>query len=191
MIARPHQGVGTADRFKLFRREHLDQIEPLSRLPGSYVEAIRAVSYVLPFAVNSYVMDELIDWSRVPEDPIFQLTFPQREMLAPADFDRIRNLIRSGAPREAIQAAAHEIQFSMNPHPAGQSTLNVPVQGCHTLAGVQHKYRETTLFFPSQGQTCLSYCTYCFRWPQFVGLDSLKFAARERSEEHTSELQSR
>lgn len=179
MIARPHQGVGTADRFKLFRREHLDQIEPLSRLPGSYVEAIRAVSYVLPFAVNSYVIDELIDWSRVPEDPIFQLTFPQREMLAPADFDRIRNLMRSGAPREAIQAAAHEIQFSMNPHPAGQSTLNVPLQGCHTLAGVQHKYRETTLFFPSQGQTCLSYCTYCFRWPQFVGLDSLKFAARE------------
>jgi KamA family protein len=44
---------------------------------------------------------------------------------------------------------------------------------------MQHKYRETTLFFPSQGQTCHAYCTYCFRWPQFVGIDELKFASRE------------
>jgi L-lysine 2,3-aminomutase len=35
------------------------------------------------------------------------------------------------------------------------------------------------LFFPAQGQTCHSYCTYCFRWPQFVGLDDMKFAAAE------------
>jgi KamA family protein len=58
-------------------------------------------------------------------------------------------------------------------------TLNVPLQGASTLDGVQHKYRETVLFFPSRGQTCFSYCTYCFRWPQFVGLSEMKFAARE------------
>ncbi|HMY21699.1 MAG TPA: hypothetical protein PKA58_35495, partial [Polyangium sp.] len=45
--------------------------------------------------------------------------------------------------------------------------------------GIQHKYRETVLFFPTQGQTCHAYCTYCFRWPQFVGLDDLKFASKE------------
>ena len=44
---------------------------------------------------------------------------------------------------------------------------------------MQHKYRETVLFFPSQGQTCHAYCTYCFRWAQFVGIDGLKFANRE------------
>ena len=44
---------------------------------------------------------------------------------------------------------------------------------------MQHKYRETVLFFPSQGQTCHAYCTFCFRWPQFVGMDGLKFAMRE------------
>jgi KamA family protein len=179
MIAREDQGVGASERFKLFRLEHLDQIEPLQRLPRSEVEAIRAVSHVLPFAVNSYVVDELIDWTRVPQDPIFQLTFPQREMLAPADFDRIDGLVRSKAPKDVIQAAARDIQFAMNPHPAGQATLNVPMQSSAPLAGVQHKYRETALFFPSRGQTCLSYCTYCFRWPQFVGLNDMKFAARE------------
>ena len=44
---------------------------------------------------------------------------------------------------------------------------------------MQHKYAETVLFFPAAGQTCHAYCTYCFRWAQFVGIDELKFAARE------------
>jgi L-lysine 2,3-aminomutase len=157
----------------------MDQIEPLRRLPRDEIDAIRAVAHVLPFAVNSYVIDELIDWSHVPDDPIFQLTFPQREMLAPGDFDRIHRLVTTDAPRDEVQATAREIQLSMNPHPAGQATLNVPIVDRAPVAGVQHKYRETVLFFPSRGQTCLSYCTYCFRWPQFVGLDDMKFAARE------------
>ncbi|HEY8452772.1 MAG TPA: lysine 2,3-aminomutase, partial [Natronosporangium sp.] len=41
----------------------------------------------------------------------------------------------------------------------------------------QHKYPETVLFFPKQGQTCHAYCTYCFRWAQFVGDADLKFAS--------------
>jgi L-lysine 2,3-aminomutase len=44
---------------------------------------------------------------------------------------------------------------------------------------MQHKYRETVLFFPSQGQTCHAYCTFCFRWPQFSGMEGLKFAMKE------------
>jgi len=35
------------------------------------------------------------------------------------------------------------------------------------------------LFFPGQGQTCHAYCTFCFRWPQFVGMNELKFAMKE------------
>jgi KamA family protein len=57
--------------------------------------------------------------------------------------------------------------------------LNVPRANGMALRGIQHKYRETVLFFPSQGQTCHAYCTYCFRWAQFVGIDELKFAERE------------
>ena len=44
---------------------------------------------------------------------------------------------------------------------------------------MQHKYHETCLFFPSQSQTCHAYCTFCFRWPQFVGMDEMKFAMKE------------
>lgn len=44
------------------------------------------------------------------------------------------------------------------------------------MPGVQHKYAETCLVFPSVGQTCHAFCTYCFRWAQFVGWRDLKFA---------------
>ncbi|MFB5631654.1 MAG: KamA family radical SAM protein, partial [Nitrosopumilaceae archaeon] len=28
-------------------------------------------------------------------------------------------------------------------------------------------------------QTCHAYCSFCFRWPQFVGMDEMKFAMKE------------
>jgi KamA family protein len=59
--------------------------------------------------------------------------------------------------------------------------MNVPRLGDDPLPGMQHKYRETVLFFPAPGQTCHAYCSYCFRWAQFVGIDELKFANREAS----------
>jgi L-lysine 2,3-aminomutase len=55
--------------------------------------------------------------------------------------------------------------------------LNIPTFRGQPMPGVQHKYRETLLFFPKQGQTCHAYCTYCFRWAQFVGEPDLKMAA--------------
>jgi len=67
----------------------------------------------------------------------------------------------------------------LNPHPAGQLALNVPELGEEPLPGVQHKYHETVLVFPKQGQTCHSYCTYCFRWAQFVDEPDLKMATSD------------
>ncbi|MBL9077765.1 MAG: lysine 2,3-aminomutase [Planctomycetes bacterium] len=165
--------------FRVFTRRDLDRIPQLQRLGADERLAMQAVAQVLPFRVNDYVCDELIDWDRVPDDPMFQLTFPQPGMLAPDDLARIVDLLRRGAPDDEVQRHARQIQQAMNPHPAGQVELNVPRLDGEPLPGMQHKYRETVLFFPSSGQTCHTYCTYCFRWPQFVGLDELKFAARE------------
>src|SRR5690554_8070991 len=124
---------------------------------------MRVVAQVLPFRVNQYVIDELIDWDQVPNDPIFQLTFPQKGMLQPEDYERMAEAMRNNADRAEIKKLAREIQASLNPHPAGQQEMNVPMLDGEPLAGVQHKYRETLLFFPSQGQVCHAYCTFCFR----------------------------
>ena len=166
-------------KFRVFTHKQLDEITQLEGLPETDRVAMAAVAAVLPFRVNNYVIDELIDWDDVPTDPMFQLTFPQPGMLKPRDFSRIVQLLARGRPAAEVQAVAREIQMSLNPHPAGQLEMNVPKLDGKAVAGVQHKYRETVLFFPSAGQTCHSYCTYCFRWAQFVGLDDLRFAANE------------
>ncbi|MDV3238719.1 MAG: lysine 2,3-aminomutase [Gammaproteobacteria bacterium] len=171
-------------RFQVYTERQLDQIAPLRRLSEEQRFAMRVVAQVLPFRVNQYVIDELIDWDRVPDDPIFQLTFPQQGMLAPDDFGRVADALRRGADRAEVKQIAREIQARLNPHPAGQQELNVPMLDGEPLPGVQHKYRETVLFFPSQGQVCHSYCTFCFRWAQFVGDKELRFASNEAETLH-------
>ena len=81
-------------------------------------------------------------------------------------------------PSQAFQDEINKIRLKLNPNPAGQE-YNVPSFEGKKLHGIQHKYRETVLFFPSQGQTCHAYCTFCFRWPQFTGLKDLRFAMKE------------
>jgi L-lysine 2,3-aminomutase len=143
------------------------------------MEAIDIVGSVLPFKTNNYVVENLINWDNVPDDPIFILTFPQKGMLRPRHYQKIERLIKQGASKSEIKIAADEIRLELNPHPAGQLEHNVPFMDGEKILGMQHKYRETVLFFPGQGQTCHAYCTFCFRWPQFVGMDELKFASRQ------------
>ena len=166
-------------RFQAYGPYDIDRIPQVKKLDEDTRIAMKAVAAVFPFRVNGYVLDELIDWDHIPEDPIFQLTFPQIGMLEPADYREMAELVRGGAPRHEIVEAARRIQWKLNPHPAGQKRLNVPSLDGESLVGMQHKYRETVLFFPSQGQTCHAYCTYCFRWAQFVGIENLKFAERD------------
>jgi KamA family protein len=166
-------------KFEVFERRQIDAIPRLAALPASERDMMKVVSLVFPFRVNRYVLEELIDWGRVPDDPMYRLTFPHRDMLSAADYAAMERLWSQAAPDAVIKAAAQKIQHRLNPHPAGQMECNVPLLDGEPLAGIQHKYRETVLFFPAQGQTCHSYCSYCFRWPQFVGLAGLKFANKE------------
>ncbi|MGH7657953.1 MAG: lysine 2,3-aminomutase, partial [Gemmatimonadales bacterium] len=166
-------------RYKPYTLRNVAQLEQFQSLPEDLRFAVRVVGEVLPFRTNNYVVEQLINWSNVPQDPMFVLNFPQREMLSPAHFDTMARLIRREASREEIRAQADRIRLELRPHPAGQLEANRPEMEGHTLRGMQHKYRETVLFFPSQGQTCHAYCSFCFRWPQFVGMDELKIAMNE------------
>jgi KamA family protein len=154
-------------------------IPEVQNLSDDLIDAIEIVGSVLPFKTNNYVVENLIDWNRVPDDPIFILTFPQKEMLLPHHYQKMEGLFKDKASKDEIRAAANEIRLELNPHPAGQLEHNVPMIEGEKLFGMQHKYRETVLFFPSQGQTCHAYCTFCFRWPQFVGMGDLKFASKQ------------
>ena len=163
-------------RFRAYTAKHLDALTARAGLDASERLAVRAVATVLPFRTNAYVAEELIDWDAAPDDPIYRLVFPQADMLPEADVRRLGGLLARGAPDDEVRATAHQVRMRLNPHPAGQLMLNAPSLDGRPLPGLQHKYPETVLFFPRQGQTCHAYCTYCFRWAQFVDEPELKMA---------------
>lgn len=166
-------------RFRAYTAKHLDALTARAGLDAGQRLAIQAVATVLPFRTNAYVVEQLIDWDAAPDDPIYRLVFPQADMLPEADVAAIAGLLASGAPDGEVRAAAHQVRMRLNPHPAGQLALNIPDLADGPVPGMQHKYPETVLVFPKQGQTCHAYCTYCFRWAQFVDEPGLKMATAD------------
>jgi KamA family protein len=165
------------NKIKFYTLKNIDSTEHYNNLTDEQKEAIRVVGSILPFRVNNYVIDNLIDWNNIPNDPIYQLTFMQKGMLSDEHYDIVKNVINNVSSTQGdIASTIFKIRQNLNPHPAGQLSQNVPKQDDESVQGVQHKYNETVLVFPSPGQMCHAYCTFCFRWPQFIGDKDLKFA---------------
>ena len=166
-------------QMKFYGLKNLRQIPQIRRLSEEQISGIELAARVFPFRVNNYVLEELIDWENIPDDPIFRLTFPMPEMLEREHHSLLSEALRNGYSGEKLKNVIREILFDLNPHPDGQLTANIPRLNDEVIKGIQHKYRETVLVFPSSGQTCHSYCTFCFRWAQFIGVNDIKFATDE------------
>lgn len=165
-------------RFITYNAKNFREIEYMRYLPKSLLEEIDIVSRVIPFKTNNYVVDYLIDWENYKHDPIYILNFPNKEMLTEDQFERLSHAYKNSSSNGSLDQTIYDIRMEMNPHPAQQMT-NVPSLKGEELKGLQHKYKDIVLFFPSQGQTCHAHCTFCFRWPQFVKDLDLKFSMRE------------
>ena len=93
---------------------------------------LEAVSLVFPLRANRYVLDHLIDWDRVPDDPVFRLVFPQPEMLPEHMLSELCDALSRQTGRAELDRLVRRLQLALNPQPAGQTTLNVPL---HDLEG--------------------------------------------------------
>ena len=93
-------------QFKVYTLKDIDRIVQLQALPESVLFEMKVVSSILPFRVNQYVIENLIDWSNVPDDPLYQLTFPQKDMLPPHVYQQMAQLMQQNAPRAEIQSLA-------------------------------------------------------------------------------------
>lgn len=166
-------------KYKAYSLGNYLTLPQVEKLPAEAKKHIQVVGSVLPFKVSNYVVDELIDWENYETDPMYHLTFPQKDMLLPGHYRKMEKALDQITDRAYLKEVSNSIRLQLNPHPAGQKEHNVPEIDGIKLTGLQHKYRETVLFFPGSGQTCHSYCTFCFRWPQFVGMEEMKFAMQE------------
>jgi len=166
------------ERYKAISLQSLDKVVENHPELEPHLEDIRLSGLIFPFKASPYYVDELVDWKaeNLRDDPFYRLIFPTMDMLIPEHQEKLRAARAAGDPAALIQTVA-DIRAELNPHPAGQKELNAPKND--ELTGVQHKYSETVLVFPAAAQTCHAYCTYCFRWAQFIGDDELRFAQKE------------
>lgn len=163
------------EKMVFYANQRIVSVPQLAQIDPKLAHGIRLAALVFPFKVNNYVLDNLIDWEAGEDDPMFRLVFPHPDMLLPEDLSCLDRLHAAGNQADLDKEVAR-IRARMNPHSSDQ-LVNVPQFEGHSVEGVQHKYDETALVFPKQGQTCHAYCTFCFRWPQFVKTDVDKFEA--------------
>ena len=146
-------------RFKAIALNALDEwAERFPRLKPE-LQDIQRSALIFPFKASPYLVEELIDWEMegdIKDDPFYRLVFPTMAMLSKEHEKYLNDAVDGGDPF-AIKEAVEVIRESLNPHPAGQKTLNAPKKA--ELTGVQHKYSETCLFFAAAAQTCHAYCT--------------------------------
>lgn len=174
------------ERYRAITLHAVDKVAEKHPEIIQHLDDIRLSGLIFPFKASPYLVDELIDWSvgtdKVRDDPFYRLVFPTLEMLSDEHREKLIKAKDDGDP-SVIMKVVGEIRDDLNPHPAGQKTLNAPKSKSQetqsSLTGVQHKYSETVLVFPAAAQTCHAYCTYCFRWAQFIGDDELRFAQKE------------
>lgn len=159
---------------KAYHHHQLDEIEGFRSLPKPVKDSVRIAAQVFPFKISEYLVRELIDWDRGADDPIFRLAFPLKEMLGPEDQATLTGLLESRGSAAHLAAAVDAIRQRLNPNPGDQKS-NVPSHEGRPLEGVQHKYSNTVLLFPSRGQTCHSHCSFCFRWSQFTAMSEEVF----------------
>ena len=166
-------------KYRPYTLKNYHKISQLKFLSETAISDMDVVGKILPFKTNNYVVDELIDWDSYENDPLFIINFPQKRLISRKHFDLISSLLKSDADNSVINQAVDGIRLGLNPHPAGQLECNIPELDGSKLSGIQHKYRETMLVFPAQGQTCHAYCTFCFRWPQFTGMGDYKMTLKQ------------
>lgn len=165
--------LSTTSGSRIASLPHLQAIDPATR------HEMAVVAMVLPFKVNNYVLDELIDWASAPDDPIFRLIFPNRKMLPPnlyLDAERIYLNQQSG---KDIRPEVELLRRTLDPYLDDKPQRNRPIDEDGPIDGLMHKYPDSVLFFPSQGQTCHAHCGYCYRWGQLVGTWDIRQQVRE------------
>jgi len=83
-------------KYKAYTLRNFREIPQMGILSEEQLFNIEVVGQVLPFKTNNFVIDHLINWEAVPDDPMFLLTFPQRGMLLPTHYDEIATLLQQG-----------------------------------------------------------------------------------------------
>ena|SRR6266542_2710863 len=93
-------------KFQLLSRSNISELFS-SRARHIDSSEYLAAAAVFPMRANNYVVDNLINWTNVPEDPMFLLTFPQPDMLSKDDLYSLKTALSDGSSKVAQRELAY------------------------------------------------------------------------------------
>ena len=124
------------------------------------------VTKILHFKVNDHVINNLINWEDLENDPLYKLIFPQRGMVLDKDYLRLQNRIDISADNTSIELASLVARKNLYPPYIPENDSHIQIDGLY------HLLPKTLELFPTKASTCHAYCTYCHRWMPLVEQDT-------------------
>ena len=133
------------------------------QLPQSEQMTFDILTEVFHFKTNAYVLENLIDWDKVPDDPIYRLNFPSPQMLSPHNYQLLLDAYQRNNTNFAHAIRAHK------PASVAIDTQRIPRFQGALVKGTYQAFPNLLFLFPDpMVKTCHAYCAYCYRWKQFV-----------------------
>ncbi|MFC5045129.1 hypothetical protein ACFSTE_16445 [Aquimarina hainanensis] len=153
-------------KFKSYTSKTFKKTTYYSNLPVEERKVFDVLTRVFHFKINNYVIDTLINWQKVPNDPIYKLVFPRKEMLHINDYLKLIEIQESGSETELLIFINH-VKNKMFPK-INYNENCVPIHNGSLLKGAYRSFKTTLALYPNpMVKTCHSYCSYCFRWVTF------------------------
>lgn len=123
---------------------------------------------VYRFLATKHVLN-MINWKNFEKDSLFQLVFPQPNMINHETVQMYINAVSDEERKKIVE----DYMEKTNPHD-GKQKLNRPwftneSGEMEFLEGTQHKYPQCQLIFDKTTQNCFAFCSYCFRHAQVRG----------------------
>jgi L-lysine 2,3-aminomutase len=148
----------------------ISEIPQIRSLDPDLRFGLLAAARILPFKTNQYILNELIDWTCIPHDPVFRLNFPQPEMLSPEEIGPIERMLRDQCAPGVIQPLIQQARLRLlQPRSLIDPTSLVQIGG-EVVPGLWRTLRETVMVFPMHAQNCFAICTHCLRWMRHCGI---------------------
>lgn len=141
--------------------------EYFQRLPGKEQQKFDLLTRVFHFKANNYVLDELIDWDHIPDDPMYKLLFSRSSMLSPEDLNLLSTLTEQRDAEVLVSSFVQGLKEKMFPDIKFHQAC-LPVLNGTPVTGAYRSFKNQLSLFPApMVRTCHSYCSYCFRWISF------------------------
>jgi L-lysine 2,3-aminomutase len=131
-------------------------------------EELEVVTKVFPFKTNRYVVDSLIDWENIPQDPIFKINFPNRQMLPEDEYDHLLQLIRNNSTGNNLPDFIDALRSKKASKDVYTSEQYIPILDNKPLYGLVHQFPNTLVAMVRSAKTCFAHCSYCWAWPVHI-----------------------